>query len=179
MTENEHQTGTDRIFEAYQKLNLNNIDYIINLQGDEPMIDVEDIKNLNTKAIYNNSEIATLACRIKDKKIFNSNNIVKVTTDKDLSKDNTSKAKSFTRKFIIIDHSNIYHHIGIYIYKVSILEKFINLKRTQNEISQNLEQLRAMDNNIVIDVVLANSSPIGIDTNEDYLELKKIMEYKP
>ena len=70
------------------------------------------------------------------------------------------------------------HHIGIYIYKVSILEKFINLKRTQNEISQNLEQLRAMDNNIVIDVVLANSSPIGIDTREDYLEIKKLMEYK-
>jgi len=63
-------------------------------------------------------------------------------------------------------------------YKISILQKFVNLRQTQNEISQNLEQLRAMENNITIDVILANSSPIGVDTNEDYLEIKKLMEYK-
>ena len=63
-------------------------------------------------------------------------------------------------------------------YRASILEKFINLKQTKNEISQNLEQLRAMDNKIVIDVILARYSPIGIDTNEDYLEIKKLMQYK-
>ena len=65
MTEKDHQTGTDRIFEAYQKLQNKNIDYIINLQGDEPMIDVEDIKNLNTNAIKKKSEITTLACKNK------------------------------------------------------------------------------------------------------------------
>ena len=63
-------------------------------------------------------------------------------------------------------------------YKVSTLEKFVNLKQTENEISQKLEQLRAIDNNISIDVVLAKTSPIGVDTNEDYLEIKKLMEYK-
>ena len=62
-------------------------------------------------------------------------------------------------------------------YKVSTLEKFVNLKQTKNEISQKLEQLRALDNNISIDVVLAKTSPIGVDTNEDYLEIKKLMEY--
>ena len=62
LTEKEHQTGTDRIFEAYQKLGIKDVDYIINLQGDEPMIDIEDIKNLNNSAIKNKSEIATLAC---------------------------------------------------------------------------------------------------------------------
>ena len=51
LTENEHQTGTDRIFEAYQKLENKDVDYVINLQGDEPMIDIEDIKNLNNHAI--------------------------------------------------------------------------------------------------------------------------------
>jgi len=178
LTEKKHLTGTDRIFEAYQKLNLNNIDYIINLQGDEPMINVEDVKNLNNKAINIKSEIATLACKIKDEKFFENNNIVKVTTDEDLSKDNTSKAKSFSREVLFDDQKNIYHHIGIYMYKISILQKFVNLRQTQNEISQNLEQLRAMENNITIDVILANSSPIGVDTNEDYLEIKKLMEYK-
>tara|TARA_B100001996_G_scaffold254642_1_gene197787 strand:+ start:257 stop:997 length:741 start_codon:yes stop_codon:yes gene_type:complete len=178
LTEKEHQTGTDRIFEAYKKLKLSDVEYIINLQGDEPMIDVNDIKNLNKKAINNNSEIATLSCKIKDQLIFNKTNIVKVTTEKELTKNNISKAKRFSRKILLKYNENTYHHIGIYIFKVSILDKFINLKQTQNEISHKLEQLRAMDNNISIDVILANSSPIGVDTNEDYLEIKRLMEYK-
>ena len=75
-------------------------------------------------------------------------------------------------------NSNIYHHIGIYIYKISVLEKFINLNQTKNEIENQLEQLRALDNNITIMVGLAESSPIGVDTKEDFLAIKKIMEYK-
>ena len=61
LTKKEHQTGTDRIFEAYQKLKLNNVDYIINLQGDEPMIDVQDINNLNSNAINKYKLVATLS----------------------------------------------------------------------------------------------------------------------
>jgi len=178
LTEMDHQTGTDRICEAYKKLNLNNIDYIVNLQGDEPMIDIEDIKNLNNKAINEKSEIATLASKIKDEAIFNKSNIVKVNTEKELFKHNISKAKYFLREILFQNHYNIYHHIGIYAYKVSVLEKFVNLKQTKNEKLHKLEQLRAIDNNISIDVILANSSPIGVDTYEDYLEIKKLMEYK-
>jgi len=63
-------------------------------------------------------------------------------------------------------------------HKVSVLEKFINFNQTKNEVENRLEQLRALDNNITIMVALAKSSPIGIDTKEDYLALKKIMEYK-
>ena len=178
LTEKEHQTGTDRIFEAYQKLGIKDVDYIINLQGDEPMIDIEDIKNLNNSAIKNKSEIATLACKIKDKKIFNKSNVVKVITDEKISMEKMSRANTFSRVVSSNDNSNIYHHIGIYIYKVSILEKFVNLKQSINEKNQRLEQLRAIDNNIEINVILANSSPIGVDTEEDFLELKKIMNYK-
>ena len=178
LTEKDHQTGTDRIFEAYQKLEIKDVDYIINLQGDEPMIDIEDIKNLNRNAIKNKSKIATLACEIKDKNILNKSDVVKVITNKKISKEYMSTANTFSRKFLLNNNENIYHHIGIYIYKVSILEKFINLKQTKNEIDQRLEQLRAFDNNIEINVILANSSPIGVDTEEDFLELKKIMNYK-
>ena len=178
LTEKEHQTGTDRIFEAYQKLELRNIDYVINLQGDEPIIDIEDIKNLNNTGIKKKSKIVTLACKIKDKNILNKSNIVKVTTDKKISNENMSKANSFSRKVLFNNNDNIYQHIGIYMYKVSILEKFVNLKQSKNEIDQKLEQLRAIDNNIEINVILANSSPIGVDTEEDFLELKKIMNYK-
>ena len=73
---------------------------------------------------------------------------------------------------------NIYHHIGIYIYKASVLKKFVNFKQSSNEINLRLEQLRALENNIKIDVVFANSKPVGVDTKEDYMEIKKVMEYK-
>ena len=73
---------------------------------------------------------------------------------------------------------HIYHHLGIYCYKVETLEKFCSLKQTKNEISHKLEQFRALDNNIDINVTLARSSPIGVDTQEDFVAIKKLMEYK-
>ena len=178
LTKKNHQTGTDRIFEAFEQLDLNHIDYVINLQGDEPMIDIDDIRNLNKVGMDNKSDIATLACEIKDKNEFNKKNIVKVYTDNKLSSASASKAITFSRENLLNYNSNIYHHIGIYIYRVNVLEKFVNFVQTKNEIEYRLEQLRALDNNIKINVALANSSPIGIDTEEDYLALKKIMEYK-
>ena len=178
LTKKDHQTGTDRIFEAYEQLELNNIDYVINLQGDEPMIDIDDVRNLYMCATNNKSDIATLACEIIDKNELNKKNIAKVCTDKKLSNRSTSKAITFSREILFNYKSNIYHHIGIYIYKVSILKKFVNLKQSKNEIDQKLEQLRAIDNKILIDVILANKSPIGVDTEEDFVELKKIMNYK-
>ncbi|MBK68904.1 MAG: 3-deoxy-manno-octulosonate cytidylyltransferase [Legionellales bacterium] len=178
LTEKKHKTGTDRIFEAFQKLNNKEVEYVINLQGDEPMINIDDVKNLHKQAINNKSKIATLACEIKNEIMLNKKDIVKVITEEKLSKNSISKAKKFLRKVLKNNQENVYHHIGIYLYKVSILEKFVNLKQTKNEISQKLEQLRAMENNISIDVNLANSSPIGVDTKEDYLEIKKLMEYK-
>ncbi len=173
-----HKTGTDRIFEAFQKLKITGTEYIVNLQGDEPMIDPKDIINLNNLMIKNNSDIGTLASEIKEDSILNNENIVKVITKEKLEDNKFTKALNFSRKNLSKQNSNIYHHIGIYAYKVSILEKFINLNQTKNEVENHLEQLRALENNITIMVALAKSSPIGIDTKEDYIAIKKIMEYK-
>ena len=177
LTKKDHKTGTDRIFEAYQELRDDNIEYVINLQGDEPMLDIEDVTNLLKKTIEKKSKISTLACQIEDEKFFLNKNVVKVTTKEELHQNNLSTATSFMRE-IKNTQKNIYHHIGIYIYHVLYLEKFVQLEQTQNEKSQKLEQLRLMDNNIEIDVGLAKTKPIGVDTDEDYLEIKKIMEYK-
>ncbi len=177
LNKKDHKTGTDRIFEAYQKLKDDNIEYVINLQGDEPMLNIVDVNNLLKKTIEKKSKISTLACQIEDEKFFLNKNIVKVTTKEKLHENNLSRASSFTRE-IKNTQKNIYHHIGIYIYNVSYLQKFVQLEQTQNEKSQKLEQLRLMDNNIEIDVGLAKNKPIGVDTTEDYLEIKKIMEYK-
>ena len=177
LTKKDHKTGTDRIFEAYQELRDDNIEYVINLQGDEPMLDIEDVTNLLKKTIKKQSKISTLACQIEDEKYFLNTNVVKVITKEELLQNNLSTATSFTRE-IKNTQKNIYHHIGIYIYNVTYLERFVQLEQTQNEKSQKLEQLRLMDNNIEIDVGLAKTKPIGVDTDEDYLEIKKIMEYK-
>ena len=178
LTKKDHKTGADRIFEAYEELKDHNIEYVINLQGDEPMLDIEDVKNLLKKTIEKKSKISTLACHIEDEKLFLNENIVKVTTDKQLNQNNLSTASSFNREIKNTKKKYIYQHIGVYIYNVSYLEKFVKLEQTQSEKSQKLEQLRLMDNNFEIDVGLAKTKPIGVDTAEDYLEIKKIMEYK-
>ena len=178
LTSSEHKTGTDRIFEAYKKLGKNNVDYILNLQGDESNINKNDIINLNNHMIIHNAEVGTLAAKIQDDKILNNKNVVKVITNKKLVENNFPTALNFTRDNLSKNSQNIYHHIGIYSYKIGTLEKFVKLEQTDNEKKNKLEQLRALDNNLKINVALAKSSPIGVDTEEDYLAIKKIMEYK-
>ena len=178
LTNKNHKTGTDRIFEAYKNLNIKNVDFILNLQGDEPDINKNDIINLNNLMINQDAELGTLAAKIEDDKMFNNRNVVKVVTDKKLDESNFPVALNFSRDDLSTKYQNIYHHIGIYSYKVSVLEKFISLDQTNNEKKNKLEQLRALDNKLKINVALAKSSPIGVDTEEDYLAIKKIMEYK-
>ena len=176
LTSKNHKTGTDRIYEAFQKLKLKDVDLIMNLQGDEPEINIEDIISLNKKMVSSQCKMGTLAAKIKDLKDLDNKNMVKVITKENLNENNFSEAVSFIRSSLKI--ANIYHHIGIYCYSIETLKKFIELNQSKNEIENKLEQLRALDNNIAINVALANSSPIGVDTEEDYLALKKIMEYK-
>ena len=176
LTSKNHKTGTDRVYEALQRLNLKDVDLIMNLQGDEPAINIEDIISLNKKMINNQSKMGTLAAKIKNIQDLENENIVKVVTKKNLNDIQFSEAKIFLINSSNID--NIYHHIGIYCYSAETLERFVKLSQSQNEIKNRLEQLRALDNNIKVNVALANSSPIGIDTEEDYLAFKKIMEYK-
>ena len=181
LTSKEHNTGTDRIAEALEKIKLENeVDYIINLQGDEPLIDISDIKNLNFQTVNNNSDLATLACKIDTSKQdkYSNSNIVKVVTQEDLQKKSISKAVKFERIIDAKKNNYIYQHIGIYIYKKSILKKFVKLNQTENEKVKKLEQLRALENGINIDVTYAKTIPIGVDTKKDYVELKNLMEYK-
>ena len=176
LTSKNHKTGTDRIFEAFSLLNLKNIDLIMNIQGDEPQIDIKDIINLNNKMTENQSKLGTLAAKITELKMLQNENVVKVKTNQSFEKESFPLAKMFTRK--TNDKENIFHHIGIYCYEKNTLKNFVSLKQSQNEIKNKLEQLRALDNNIKVNVAFTNSSPIGVDTKEDFLALKKIMEYK-
>ena len=178
ITKKNHKTGTDRIFEAYKKIRHKvDCEYIINLQGDEPFVNPLDITNLNRKIKSKNSDVGTLASKIK-KEQFSDTSIVKVITKDNIVKKKISRAKKFTRNYKFNKNDNIYAHIGIYQYKTSILEKFVNFKQSKKEIRNRLEQLRAIENDINIDVVYTKNKSFGIDTVQDYVEIKKIMEYK-
>jgi len=176
LTSKNHKTGTDRIHEAFKKLQRNDINFIMNIQGDEPEIDINDIKNLDDKMKANNSKIGTLAAEISSNEIYKNKNIVKVKVKKKLDRNLFPFAEDFIR--ITENKENIFHHLGIYSYETETLNKFISFDQSKNELKHSLEQLRALDNDININVGLANSSPIGVDTEEDYLAIKKIMEYK-
>ena len=177
LTNNQHQTGTDRIYEAIEKIDNSNIDLVMNLQGDEPLMNIDDIKNLNNQMIKNNAELGTLASNISEKEFYQNQNIVKVITNESLNNSNFPEAIGFMRKISDLK-KNIYHHLGIYCYQKKTLKNFISFNQSSNEVKHKLEQLRALDNNIKINVALAKSSPIGVDTEEDLMAIKKIMEYK-
>tara|TARA_A100000164_G_scaffold47993_1_gene36617 strand:- start:748 stop:1446 length:699 start_codon:yes stop_codon:yes gene_type:complete len=176
LTSKNHKTGTDRIYEAFTMMNRNDIDYIMNVQGDEPDININDIKILDMKMKTNNSKIGTLAAKISSPDIYEDENAVKVKINESFNKNSFPFAQNFMRK--TKDREDIFHHLGIYCYEVNILKKFISFNQSKNELENKLEQLRALDNNININVALANNSPIGVDTKEDYLAIKKIMKYK-
>ena len=177
LTSNNHKTETDRIYEALVKIGRTDIDLVMNLQGDEPLMNIEDIQNLNSYMISAKRDLGTLAAKINDKTFFENQNIVKVITEQSLDTSKFPQALNFTRK-LDKENNQAYHHLGIYCFNVEVLKKFISLKQSQNEIKNRLEQLRALDNNININVALAKSSPIGVDTEEDFMAIKKIMEYK-
>ncbi|MAV62326.1 MAG: 3-deoxy-manno-octulosonate cytidylyltransferase [Candidatus Pelagibacter sp.] len=177
LTSNIHKTGTDRIHECFEKLDLKNIEYIINLQGDEPEIDVSDLKHLNRLIEINKPEIATLASEIDNQSKLNNENIVKVITDYKITDKNFPIALDFKRKVDNLN-INIYHHLGVYAYKPEVLKQLIKYEQSDNEVKNRLEQLRAIENGIKINVALAKFCSKGIDTMEDYLALKKILEYK-
>ena len=177
LTSNNHKTGTDRIYEAYKKIGITKVDLIMNLQGDEPLMNPEDIKNLHNQMIKSKAELGTLASKILDENLYYDTNVVKVITKESLKNFKFPEAIDFIRKAESLK-KNIYHHLGIYCYKLDILKNFVSYKQSKNEIKNNLEQLRALDNNIKINVAFAKAAPIGVDTEEDFVAIKKIMEYK-
>ena len=178
MTNKNHSTGTDRVYEALQKLSDDKINLIINLQGDMPNIKPKSILKLEKLMRDNNCDIGTLASPLKENEIYNKN-IVKVYVEKELKEDSFVNAKDFIREPIATyDLKYLYHHIGIYAFTKHALIKYVKLARSKMEIKRNLEQLRALDNNIAIKIGLSNSTPLGIDTKEDFLSIKKSMEYK-
>ncbi len=176
-TSEKHQTGTDRVYEVFKDTLKSETDIIINLQGDMPNLNSDSIYNLVKYMKNNECDIGTLASELTSKSDVNNLNIVKVVVKEKLSENNFLEAVDFSRKNIDSKY-HTYHHVGIYAYTSQALIKYVNLKRSKLELERKLEQLRALENNMSIRVGHLNSHPLSVDTEEDLIEIKKLMENK-
>ena len=175
LTQNNHPSGSDRVYEAYSKKLKNNVDLIINLQGDMPNINPNTISKLEKLMRNNQCDIGTLASPIKDNNEINDTNVVKVKVDEMLKDHSFLDAKDFFRKKKDLINDKIYHHLGLYIFTNDALTRYVKLKRSKLEIERNLEQMRALENDLIIKVGLCEHNPLSVDTEEDLRIIEKEM----
>ncbi|MBF0444566.1 MAG: 3-deoxy-manno-octulosonate cytidylyltransferase [Magnetococcales bacterium] len=176
MTSLDHLSGTDRVAEAARKLNA---DIIINVQGDEPLLNPDSINQAVAPLLADDTVVmGTLAHHLTDREDANNSNVVKVVTDKQ------GFALYFSRLPIPFSKgqnqgqipSGMLRHIGLYVYKADFLQTFAKLAPTQLEKLENLEQLRALEHGYKIRVVAISQAVIGVDTPEDVIKVQEILE---
>ncbi len=161
MTTPDCQTGTDRVYEAFKTIpNNHNINYILNVQGDMPFIEPESIIKVIESLKSSDHDIMTPVVKVGINAL-NGNSNVKVITD------HNDKALYFSRSLIPYGSEEFLYHVGMYGFRKEALIKFINLPVSTLELSEKLEQLRALQNNMSIGVCYVNNIPISVDTPED------------
>ncbi len=170
MTSSDHQTGSDRVWEAVAEMNTN---IIINIQGDEPLLDISWLDLLIDSFNDSSVQMSTLAKKITEPEL-NDKNTVKVILD------NNSYAIYFSRFAIpfsrkVNDLEQVYKHIGLYGYRKSFLDEFCRHQQVNIELGESLEQLRAlyMGANIKVSEVFAEA--VGVDHPDDIARVEKIL----
>lgn len=178
----EHNSGTDRLAEAVQNIDCDNV---INIQGDEPLIDIDLIEKLNNLLIEGNNDMVTVYHRIKTLKELKTKNTVKVVVG------SNNNALYFSRSIIPYDRDDMEDilkeeeidkkydfkkHIGVYGYSKDFLIKYSKLEQTALEKRESLEQLRILEKGFSIGVLETKTESKGVDTIEDLIEVRKIIE---
>lgn len=180
LTSKYHKSGSDRIYEALNLLDpFKKIKKIIHLQGDLPNVPSVLIEKL-ANVVKNKKCIATPVVKATEDEIFDENIVKCVASFKKSNPklNDIGNALYFSRYPIPWGNKLKWHHLGIYAWDRDILEKFINLKPSNLEKSEKLEQLRALESDIKIKILITNQRPIGIDTNEDLKKFKNSLERK-
>ena len=174
MTRSDHVSGSDRVYEALEALDPEHrVDIVVNVQGDLPTINPADIRAALKPFDDAQVDIATLAAVITDSAERTNPNVVKVSGPQ-IAPDRF-QAKTFTRKNATGAGPH-YHHIGLYAYRRTALERFVKLPPSANEQREKLEQLRALDAGMRIDVMVVKSAPLGVDTPEDLEKTRKLLD---
>ncbi|GAA0596645.1 3-deoxy-manno-octulosonate cytidylyltransferase [Paenochrobactrum glaciei] len=167
MTRSDHESGSDRIYEALQTLDPDGlVEAVINVQGDLPTIEAELIIKALAPLHDGAVDIATLGVEITEESEKTNPNVVKI-VGSPLAQENRLRALYFTRATAPWGEGPLYHHIGLYAYKRAALERFVSLGRSYLEQRESLEQLRALENGMRIDVELVSGQPLGVDTPAD------------
>ncbi len=172
MTSAKHKSGTDRIAEAVKGLKA---DIVVNIQGDEPLIR-PDMLDKAVAPFYTSPGLlmSTLVCKVKDRKLAEDTNIVKVIVDIN------GYAMYFSRSNIpslarAEDFDYFYKHIGVYVYKKDFLLKYVKFKQSRLEKIEKLEQLRVIENGYKIKVVETRFDTVPVDTKEDLAKVVKLL----
>jgi len=174
MTRNDHQSGSDRIYEALQKADPEgSAEFVINVQGDLPTIEPETIRASLLPMDNPQVDIATLTVPITDEDEKTNPSIVKI-VGSPLSQTRL-RALYFTRATAPYGNGPLYHHIGLYTYRRAALEKFVSLKPSVLELRESLEQLRALEAGMRIDAEIVRSIPLGVDTQPQLETARKIL----
>ena len=178
LTSDQHQSGTDRIAEVAQESAWHEDTAIVNVQGDEPQMPAQNIKQVAENLLQNKGiSMSTLCTSISDDKEFDNPNVVKVIFDEN------NHALNFSRRVEklncnnpVTDLKSVYRHLGIYAYRVGFLYVFTKLPQSSYEKKESLEQLRALQNSYKIYVEECRSpAGVGVDTQDDYESLQKLM----
>lgn len=167
--------GTERITEAITKVrNIQKDDIIVNVQGDHPLISSQTIES--TIKILESDDVAvmsTAATLLTDRDEICSPHIVKVIFDKNNYALYFSRSPiPFTKNF---DKTKFYYHVGIYAYRANFLKNLANLSPTNNQISEDLEQLKVLEHGYRIKVALVQEKPLGVDTPQDLTKVERYL----
>ena len=178
LTSDKHETGTDRVFEVFEKELKSKPEIIINFQGDMPNLNPIVIKDLAEHMKKNLCDIGTLASNIEIEHEEKDPNVVKVLVSNNIENKSFAKAIDFFRTSNNTLTKLTYHHVGIYAFTNKALIRYVSLKRSKLEVERKLEQLRALEDKMRIDVGYIDSCPLSVDTEADLTAVRKVMENK-
>jgi 3-deoxy-manno-octulosonate cytidylyltransferase (CMP-KDO synthetase) len=173
LTSTDHASGSDRIFEAIETVG-SDAAFVLNVQGDLPTVQPTDLKAALEPLHEGDADIATIAAEIRDEADRTSPNVVKVVGAQ--VKPGRLRALYFTRATAPWGDGPLYHHIGLYAYRRAALERFVKLPPSPLERRERLEQLRAIEAGMRIDVEIVASVPLGVDTPEELEKARALMK---
>lgn len=174
MTRADHTNGSDRIHEAMEAIDPDaKHDVIINVQGDLPTIDVQSIQATCKILEKENVDISTIAVEIVEETEKTNPNVVKIVASP--LGDGNMRALYFTRATAPYGEGPLYHHIGLYGYKREALKRYVSLSPSTLEMRESLEQLRALEAGMSIEVALVDTIPLGVDTPADLEKARTLL----